>query len=117
MRIHEADGGAVYVNAISSRWGSDTEGHLYQLTAGTAQSELSFQQGTVPEVGHNGTTNEAVLAVVIHRLKFLNGKFPCRENALAITKLEEAKMWLDERTRNRVERGAWRRRSAQGVTR
>lgn len=105
MRIHEADGGAVYVNAICSRDGADVEGHVYQLAAGANAQPLVFQRGTVPEVGHNGTTNEAVLSVVIHRLKFLNGKFPCRENALAITKLEEAKMWLEERTRNRVARG------------
>lgn len=106
MRIHEADGGAVYVNAISKlEHGTDVEGHMYDLHAGIDHQRVYFQNGTVPQVGHNGTTNEAVLAVVIHRLKFLNGKFPCRENALAITKLEEAKMWLEERTRNRVARG------------
>jgi hypothetical protein len=105
MRIHESDNGAVYVNAISKLSdGTEVEGHLYHLVGGTHQ-EIKFQQGTLPEVGHNGTTNEAVLAAVIHRVKFLNGKFPCRENALAITKLEEAKMWLEERTRNRVARG------------
>lgn len=44
-----------------------------------------------------GTTNEEVLRVLIHRLKFLNdqwmdGKFKSRENSIAITKLEEA-LW------------------------
>jgi hypothetical protein len=106
MRIHESDGGAVYVNAISKLSdGTDVEGHNYDLNASATWQTLRFQRGTVPEAGHNGTTNEAVLSVLIHRLKFLNGKFPCRENALAITKLEEAKLWLDERTRNRVARG------------
>jgi hypothetical protein len=106
MRIYESDNGNVYTNAISKLSdGRDVEGHLYQLTAGTKQQELHFQLGTVPEAGHNGTTNEAVLAAVTHRLKYLNGKFPCRENALAITKLEEALMWLEARTKNRVVRG------------
>jgi hypothetical protein len=35
----------------------------------------------------------------------LNGKFPCRENSIAITKLEEALMWLNKRTADRVKRG------------
>ena len=38
------------------------------------------------------------------QLKYLNNKFPCRENALTITKLEEALMWNEARTRNRINR-------------
>ncbi len=53
----------------------------------------------------NGTTNEEVLKVLINRIQFLNGKFPCRENSIVITKLEEALMWLEKRTRDRVVRG------------
>ena len=53
----------------------------------------------------DGTTNEEVLAVLIDRLQFLNSKFPCRENAIAITKLEEALMWLNRRTEHRKARG------------
>lgn len=56
-----------------------------------------------------GTTNEEVIRVLIHRLTFLNekwmdGKFRCRENSLAITKLEEALMWLNKRTEDRLAR-------------
>lgn len=53
----------------------------------------------------DGTTNEEVLLVLIDRLQKLNAKNPCRENSLAITKLEESLMWLNKRTQNRVERG------------
>jgi len=53
----------------------------------------------------NGTTNEEVLKVLIHRMGVINGKFPCRENSLAITKMDEALMWLEERTRKRLARG------------
>ncbi len=57
----------------------------------------------------DGVTNEEVLRVLIHRLKFLNGewqggKFKCRENSLAITKIEEALMWLEKRTSDRLNR-------------
>src|SRR5439155_12745737 len=42
------------------------------------------------ETANDGTTNEEVLAVLIDRLNYLQGKFPCRENAIVITKLEES---------------------------
>ena len=33
------------------------------------------------------------------------GKFACRENAIALTKLEEAQLWLFSRTLARMQRG------------
>jgi len=65
-----------------------------------------FQQGPIQEVGPNGITNESLLVIVIDRLMgFQKGPFPCRENALAITKLQEAMHWLEHRTRDREDRG------------
>lgn len=52
----------------------------------------------------DGTTNEEVLEVLIDRMKFLQEAFPCRENALVITKLEESLMWLNKRTMDRLKR-------------
>lgn len=52
-----------------------------------------------------GTTLEEMLRVSIARLKDLNSRFSCRENALAITKMEEALMWLNARTADREARG------------
>lgn len=52
-----------------------------------------------------GTTLEEMLRVSIARLNDLNNRFPCRENSLAITKMEEALMWLNKRTENRIARG------------
>jgi len=52
----------------------------------------------------DGTTNEEVIEAVIDRLKFLNDKFPCKENAMAITNLEQAVMWLEKRTKDRLKR-------------
>ena len=54
---------------------------------------------------NNGTTNEEVLAMLIDRMNYLQAKFPCRENALVITKLEESLMWLNKRTADRLARG------------
>lgn len=67
---------------------------------------LAFQDGPVQEHGINGTTNEYVIELIIQRLESLNQPpFNCRENSLAITKLEEALMWLQSRTAKRVQRG------------
>lgn len=52
-----------------------------------------------------GTTNEELIDVLLDRLRYLDHFVPCRENSLAITKLEEAKHWLDARTRNRQAQG------------
>jgi len=53
---------------------------------------------------NDGTTNEEVLEVLIDRMKHLQNKFACRENAIVITKLEESLMWLEKRTQDRKKR-------------
>ena len=69
-------------------------------------SHISFQNGPIKEVGVNGCHQEDLIAICIHRLQgFQSGDFKCRENALAITKLEEALHWLKHRTDDRIERG------------
>ncbi|ODT86711.1 MAG: hypothetical protein ABS78_15575 [Phenylobacterium sp. SCN 70-31] len=67
---------------------------------------MLFQNGPIGEVGVNGLTHEALLAILVDRLRaFQAGPFSCRENALALTKLEEAQQWLGARTRARMVRG------------
>ena len=68
------------------------------------QVGVMFQNGPVKEVGVNGLTNEALLALVLHRLRILNTNFPCRENSLAITNIEQGVMWLEQRTKDRIKR-------------
>lgn len=53
----------------------------------------------------NGTTLEEMLRVSIERLQDLNGRFPCRENSIALTKMQEALHWLNHRTADRIARG------------
>ena len=69
-------------------------------------ANVSFQNGAIKENGVNGCQNEDLIAIVIDRLQgFQSGDFNCRENAIAITKLEEAMLWLNKRTNDRISRG------------
>lgn len=56
----------------------------------------------------NGAFVETVISAVVQRIQFYQtaseGKFSCRENAIAITKLEEALLWLNKRTADREAR-------------
>lgn len=90
--------------------------HLYGIewpspekeTAGLGQGGLiiNFQNGPIKENGVNGITQEALLTIVIDRLRgFQSGAFKCRENAVALTNCEDALMWLKKRTRDRLARG------------
>lgn len=68
--------------------------------------DINFQNGPINEAGVNGVTQEALLAIVADRLRsFQAGQFACRENALALTKIEEAQHWLHSRTLARMQRG------------
>lgn len=65
-----------------------------------------FQDGPVGEKGVNGCHQEDLLAIVIDRLQsFQSGPFKCRENAIALTKCQEALHWLEHRTNDRTDRG------------
>ena len=67
---------------------------------------IRFQNGPIQESGLNGLSNEVLLAIVEDRLiGFQSGQFACRENAVALTKLQECLMWLQKRTRDRMARG------------
>jgi len=67
---------------------------------------VQFQNGPVKEFGVNGCHNEDLLAIVVDRLRdFQAGDFSCRENMLAIEKIQEALHWLNHRTSGRISRG------------
>lgn len=66
---------------------------------------VQFQKGPMRENELNGCFMEDLLAIVEDRLKdFQNGNFACRENALALTKIQEAMHWMNHRTADRNER-------------
>ena len=67
---------------------------------------ILFQNGPIPETGVNGVTQEVLIAIVIDRLRsFQAGPFSSKENAVALTHLETALLWLQKRTHDRVRRG------------
>jgi hypothetical protein len=90
-------------------------GHTYELenfeNKDSIGQTLCFIHKQLKEEGstelvtvQDGTTNEEVLKVLIDRMYHLQNKFPCRENAIVITKLEESLMWLNKRTQDRIQR-------------
>lgn len=80
--------------------------HEYDIEGPFGNVLVSFQNGPIAEVGVNGVTHEALLAILVDRLEhFQAGQYACRENALALTKLQEAQHWLHHRTLARLQRG------------
>lgn len=65
---------------------------------------FKIQNGPIKEVGKNGCQVEDIIAVAKHMIEQLNTKFPCRENSMMITKLDEAIMWSKKRTEDRKNR-------------
>jgi len=69
---------------------------------------IHFQEGPFRQ-GTNGVTSEALVAVVLDRLRhFQQTEAECGENAEAIRKLEEALMWMRLRIERRVVNGTYR---------
>lgn len=94
--------------AVLDEPGHGGANHEYMVEAGENPKMLhiKFQNGTIPEAGVNGVTQEALLAVVADRLRgFQKGPYACKANACALTHIEEAMHWLQQRTLERMRRG------------
>lgn len=94
--------------------GQGNANHVYKIYDANKDSDklsdglclINFQNGPIKEYGVNGVMNEDLIAIVIDRMRgFQSGDYACRDNALALTKLEEALMWLRNRTNSRETRG------------
>lgn len=68
---------------------------------------VQFQHGPRLEADSTpGVLDVDLLEIVRDRLKsFQSGDFACRENACALTHLEEALMWMNKRVEDRAARG------------
>lgn len=67
---------------------------------------ITVQDGAIKSVGGvNGLQVTEMLDYIKEVYKSLNAAFPCRENSLTITKIEEAIHWQDARTKDRTGRG------------
>jgi hypothetical protein len=84
-------------------------GHKYLLDnfddPSQHQTLLFVQKDVAGNLQEDGTSNEEVLSMLVDRLKVLQEKLPSRETAIAITKIEEALLWLNRRTADRIQRG------------
>lgn len=67
---------------------------------------IEFQRGArKDENARHGVLDTDLLEIVRDRLKaFQNGPYATRENACALTHIEEALMWMNKRTEDRAER-------------
>ena len=78
----------------------DGSSHIVKLHGNTV---IQFQFGPVKVFGINGCRIDEIIDVLVARLEgFQKGPFRCRENSIAITHLEDAKLWLMYRTTKRI---------------
>lgn len=85
--------------------GFDTYRHPSTVFVATDVA-LVFQNGNPAEVGVNGITHEALLAILIDRIEaFQGGPFANVYNADALMMLKGAQNRLQDRTRERMARG------------
>lgn len=86
--------------------------HVYNVVVTDGQGNetpysIAFQNGPRKEMDSiHGLLDTDLLEIVRDRLQgFQSGEFACRENAIALTHLEECLLWMNLRVENRVERG------------
>lgn len=109
-------------NNLNSVFASDELGpgganHVYEVRPVSDNPEeigehdiyatIEFQKGPrAVENNIHGVLDTDLLEIVRDRLKsFQAGEFSCRENACALTHIEEALMWMNRRVEERAERG------------
>lgn len=83
--------------------------HDYQIRFATESVgktlDVPFQIGPRTDSNRNGILDVDLLEIVRDRLKcFQDGEFATRENAIALTHIEEALLWMNKRVEDRAER-------------
>lgn len=96
---HPTKGGAHHRYLITK---SEVEGGGYKVVG-----EIQFQDGARKlDTSKDGVLDTDLLEIVRHRLQgFQSGEFATRENAVALTHIEEALLWMNKRVEDRIERG------------
>ena len=97
----------IYVEDIA---GPGNGRHFYTIANAetkVAMLDIQFQEGARKEKDSKlGILDQDLLEIVRHRLQcFQAGPYATRENALALTHIEEALGWMNKRTEDRAERG------------
>ena len=96
--------------AVLDETGAGGACHLYETCINRGQyrslTRTRFQKDAISVNGVNGTTNEAELAKIQHRLEgFMSGPFSHPKTAKALEHVKAAKACLEDRTRDRKARG------------
>lgn len=105
VSIHAPAWGATGAGGANHRYHIDWTGDQVWRNEAPNSCDIHFQEGPIKDCGVNGVTQEALLAIVIDRLRsFQTGPFKCIENELALQKCEDALWQLQERTRARIAR-------------
>lgn len=83
---------------VSNSYGEDGNSEFYTV--------IQFQNGPRKDkTSIHGVLDTDLLEIVRDRLKgFQSGEFSTRENACALTHIEEALMWMNRRVEDRIER-------------
>ena len=94
---------ADYINNVDEN--GNPSGGYYKATG----IDINWQNGPLgrgaDRLEPNGAFVENVIEAAIERLKhYQETPFGCRENAIALTHLETAALWLNKRTQDREER-------------
>lgn len=92
--------------------GAGGANHRYRITLALTEAkgflapvEINFQNGAIQDVGVNGISNEALLAIVRDRLQgFQLGEFSNSDNENAIDGVDAALRALHKRTKDRIAR-------------
>ena len=82
------------------------------------KTEIKFQKGPRNlESSVGGVIDTDLLEIVRHRLQcFQDGPYATRENAIALTHIEGALMWLNRRVEDRIERNVLGTNNKQSLT-
>jgi hypothetical protein len=109
---HDGHGLNEALRIVADEPGPGGASHSYAVSyqtrnTGSHVADVQFQKGPRDVEGSTpGVTDIALLAIVRDRLESFNaGDYRCRENAIALTHIEEAMMWMKERAHARAKRG------------
>lgn len=89
----------------STRHGVDD--HYTESINDKVVMDIKFQTGGTATTEKNGVFIEDLIIVARAKLGEFQQEFPCRENAVALTKLDEAIHWLHHRKEERTSRGVY----------
>lgn len=117
VNLHDIPGNStpIQINATDEQ-GSGGAYHVYEVSGLDLKRQgastpldpqiIRFQNGPIPDHGHNGVTIEHLLAIAGHRLQcFQAGPFPSDDNAEALGHIKSAIETLNRRTLARIARG------------